>query len=211
LRQKAGGGSDGALNLLLWAGIVGMTMSGWRSNSAVWMQAAYSMATIAALVWVARSQGRRAKRMRREQVEEAAWYGRFAITEAQSASQLIAAALVNRTAPLAVGEIRDWQQRATTAAIGLSSLAIITDHSNPAVTQVMSNAKLLVDDLVVDLALLARSVEEGKQPDHELVARIVSRPVALLELTNLDDGRLRGIRIEPDDGDDALPINRWAS
>lgn len=211
LRPDTSDGSGFILYLLVWSPFIGLMMSGWKSDLAVWSQAAFASATVAGAVGIAVNQARRTRRMRREQYQEAAWYGRLAITQAQSESQLIAAALVNRTAPLAVSEIRDWQQRVATAAIGLSSLAIITDHSNPSVTQIMANTKLLVDDLVADLALLARFVEEGKQPDDDLVARIASRPAALLELSNLSDTPMRGIHIEPDNDDDALPINRWAS
>ncbi|MEJ0069479.1 MAG: hypothetical protein WDO24_12955 [Pseudomonadota bacterium] len=51
-----------------------------------------------------------------------------------------------------------------------------------------------MDDLVTDLASLSKIVQEGRKPDDELVSQIVGPHRALLELIDLYDARMRGIR-----------------
>lgn len=80
----------------------------------------------------------------------------------------------------------------------------------PAVTQVTSNAKVLMDDLVADLAALSKIVEEGGKLEDDLIGQIISPHRALLDLLDLYDARMRGIRVALDEGGDALPIKKWA-
>jgi len=147
--------------------------------------------------------------MRREYYEEAAWYVRFAIVQAQLESHIIADQLANRSTPISEGDVREWLQRARTSATSLNALSSRTDHIHPAVTQVLSNAKVLIDDLVDDLGRLMKRIGEGKQPDSLVIARIVEPHRALLDLAKLYDERMRGIRVALDEGGDALPIKVW--
>lgn len=194
-----------------WAAYVKVRESGWGSDAAAWMQAAGSIAAIAGAAWVAQSEARRARRIRRTHHEEAAWYVRFAVRQAQFESQIIAAELVNRATPINRSDVREWRQRAATSALNLSALITRTDQIHPAVTQVTSNAKVLVDDLVVDLAGLSRLIEEDQQPTDELIGQIVSPHRALLELLDSYDASMRGVILALDEGDDALSIDKFAS
>lgn len=194
-----------------WAAAANVAEAGWNSDAAAWVQAAGSIAAIAGAAWLAQTEARRIRRMRREHNEEAAWSVRFAIRHAQIESQIIAAELVNRTTPVPEFDIREWRQRATTSAVSLNSLAGRTDHVHPSVTQAISNAKVLVDDLLGDLGELAVVVREGGQPSDDLKSRIVAPYQALLELLDIYDARMRGVRLALDDGNDALPIHLWAA
>ncbi|BCG72121.1 hypothetical protein MesoLj113a_32790 [Mesorhizobium sp. 113-1-2] len=193
-----------------WATYFSVAHSGWGSEAAAWVQAAGSIAAIVGATWLAQSEGRRARRNRREQNEEAAWYVRFAIVQAQFDSHTIAADLVNRTTPVEGSDIRDWRQRATVSALGLGAFVDRTDHIHPSVTHVISNAKVLVDDLVDDLRRLGALVEDGRKPDDELIGQIVAPHRALLEIIDLYDARMRGVREVLDEGGDALPIQKWS-
>lgn len=203
--------ASGLVGVTGWAAYANIVKSGWSSDAAAWVQAAGSIAAIAGAAWLAQSGARRARRLRREQNEEAAWYVLFAIKQAQFESQIIAAELVNRTTPIDKDDMRGWRQRATTSAVGLTALADRTDHIHPAVTQVTSNAKVLMDDLVADLAVMGRLIEQGREPDEEMISRIVAPHRALLELINLYDSRMQGVTLALEDGDDALPIRNWAA
>ncbi|WP_071072976.1 hypothetical protein [Mesorhizobium sp. LCM 4577] len=193
-----------------WAAYANAAISGWDSNAAAWVQAAGSIAAIAGAAWLAQSESRRARRLRREQNEEAAWYVRFAVVQAQLESHIIADGLVNRSVPIETSDVREWRQRATTCAVGLNALADRTDHIHPAVTHVISNAKVLVDDLVSDLVRLSELVKDGKKPDGELVGLIVGPHRALQDLVALYDERMHGVHLALDEGGDALPIRTWS-
>lgn len=145
-----------------WAAYANVAKSGWGSDAAAWAQASGSIAAIIGAAWLAQSESRNARRLHRERNEEAAWYVWFAIRQAQVGAHIVAHELVNRTAPVEKSDVREWRQRATTSAIGLSALVGRTDYIHPAVTQVTSNAKVLMDDLVTDLASLSTAVEEGR-------------------------------------------------
>lgn len=67
-----------------------------------------------------------------------------------------------------------------------------------------------MDDLVTDLAEAGAAVRDGGQPSDELKGRIVGPHRALLELLDLYDARMRGVRAVLDEEDDALPIRSWA-
>ncbi|TGU89257.1 hypothetical protein EN794_046040 [Mesorhizobium sp. M00.F.Ca.ET.151.01.1.1] len=194
-----------------WAAYANAVKSGWGSDAAAWVQVAGSIAAIAGAAWLAQGESRRARRLRREQNEEAAWYVRFSIVQAQFESQIIAAALVSRTSAVERRDVREWRQRATVCAVGLNALADKTDHIHPAVTHVISNAKVLMDDMVSDLVRLGRLVEDGQKPDAELVGHIVEPHRALSELVNQYDARMRGVRLALDEGGNALPIQTWSA
>lgn len=193
-----------------WAAGVNVLQSGWNSDVAAWVQAAGSIAAIAGATWIAQSEARRARRVRREQNEEAAWHVRFAIKQAQFESHIIAAELVNRTTPIEESDVREWRQRAATSAIELNALVGRIDHVHPAVIHFVSNAKVLVDELVGDLEYLGRLLDKNKQPERIIITRIVAPHRALLELITHYDARMRGIKLALDEGDDALPIKTWA-
>jgi len=203
-----------ALALVLatgWAACANVVKSGWGADAAAWTQAAGSIAAIVGAAWLAQSESRRARRLHRERREEAAWYVRFAIRLAQFESHIVAHELVNRTTPVQKSDVREWRQRATTSAIGLNALVDRTDYIHPAVTQVTSNAKVLMDDLVTDLASLSSAVEEGRKLEDDLIGQIVAPHRALLDLIDLYDARMRGIKAALDEGDDALPIKEWSA
>ena len=197
------------LAITSWAAIANVIDSGWSSDAAAWVQAAGSIAAIGGAAWLTRSEARRARKVRRAQSEEATWYVRFAIQNAQFESQIIAAELVNRTTPVDKSDVREWRQRAVTCATGLNALASRTDHIHPAVTHVTSNAKVLMDDLIIDIEMPRVLIEEENEPDEDIINRIVSPHRALLELLDLYDARMRGIRQALDKGGDTLPINDW--
>lgn len=192
-----------------WAAYMNVAKSGWGSDAAAWMQAAGSIAAIAGAGWLAQSEARRARKLRRASHEEAAWYVRFAIRQAQFESHIIASELVNRTTPIGKTDVREWRQRASTSALGLTAQIDRIDHIHPAVTQVTSNAKVLVDDLVDDLTALSKLIEEQKQPNEELIGQIVAPHHALSELLDAYDDRMRGVMIALDEGGDVLPIANW--
>lgn len=193
-----------------WAAIANVIRSGWNSDAAAWIQAAGSIAAIAGSTWIAQSEARRARRVRREQNEEAAWYVRFAIKQAQFESQIIAAELLNRNTPVETNDVREWRQRATTSIINLNAFLERTDHVHPSVTHALSNAKVLMDYLIEDLAILNQKIDHHKQPDRDLIGRIAAPHKALLEIIDLYDNRMRGVRKILDDENDTLPIKSWA-
>ncbi|MEH3116636.1 MAG: hypothetical protein PGN25_03245 [Methylorubrum populi] len=106
-------------------------------------------------------------------------------------------------------DIRDWRQRAMTSALSLEALGSKIEHIHPAVTQVISNAKILIDDLVTDLKSAAVALDSGDQPDDDLKGHLVGPHRALLDLLELYDARMRGVRAVLDDENDALPIRSW--
>jgi hypothetical protein len=189
-----------------WAAYANVIKSGWGSDAAAWMQAAGSISAIVGAAWLANSEARRARRLRRERNEEAAWYVRFTIVQAQFDSQIVASELVNRSKSIDKADVREWRQRAITSATALSVLVNRTDHIHPAVTHVTANAKVLMDGLVADLEELSKDVENDRKPDDALVGQIVAPHRALLELIELYDARMRGITLALDKGRDALPI-----
>lgn len=193
-----------------WGAGINVLRSGWNSDAAAWVQAAGSIAAIVGATWIAQSETRRLRRARREHNEEAAWHVRFAIKQAQYDSHIIAAELVNRTSPIDEVDVREWRQRAVTSSIELNAFVSRIDHVHPAVTHVVSNAKVLIDELVNDLAYLNRILQEHKQPELVLINRIVAPHRALHELIELYDARMRGVKLALDEGDDALPIKTWA-
>lgn len=195
----------------VWAAGASIVTYGWKSDAAAWVQAAGSIAAIVGATWLAQTEARRVRRVRREQNEEAAWYVRFAIVQAQLESHIIASEIVNRTKPIDEDDVLGWRQQAATSATSLTALSTRTDHIHPAVTQVLSNAKVLVDCLVGDLAQLAKLVAKGRKPKHELIGRIVAPHRALIELIDLYDARMRGVRAALDESSDALPVTVWAS
>ncbi|WP_344855187.1 hypothetical protein [Aminobacter aminovorans] len=194
-----------------WAAYVSVLRSGWTSEAAAWVQAAGSIAAIAGATWVAQTEVRRARRVRRELNEEAAWHVRFSLAQAQFESQIIAAELVNRSEPLDEEKLRVWKQRAMTCTVAFSAFISRPDQIHPAVTHMLANAKVLVDSLTSDVDSLAASVKAGSDPDRDLEGRIVGIHLALLELLSLFDARMRGVRIALDQGDDGLPTRSFAA
>lgn len=183
--------------------------SGWSADAAAWVQAAGAIAAIAGATWVAQTEVRRLRRARRELNEEAAWHVRFALVQAQVESQIVAAELLNRDKPITNSNLREWKQRATVSAVALTAFLTRTDPIHPAVTHVLSNAKVLIDGLVDDIEILERNVRAGTEPDAGLVEDIVSPHWSLLELVKLFDARMRGVRIALDEGADGLPMRNW--
>lgn len=176
------------------AAILNYNKSGWSSDVAAWAQAGGSILAIAGAAWLASHEARRARRARLRDGEEAAGYVRFAIVQAQFDSQIVANELVNRDQPVDVGDIRCWRQRVRTSATSLTALVARTDHLRPAVTQVTANAKVLIDDMLDDLAELRKAVAESKPTQHDLVADIASTHRALKELVELYDERMQSVR-----------------
>jgi hypothetical protein len=169
--------------------------AGWGSDAAAWVQAPGTISAIVGAAWLARSEERRARRLRRERNEEAAWCVWF----------------VNRSTPIEKSDVRGWRQRAVTSAAALTALVNRTDHIHPAVTLMTSNAKVLVDYLVTDLENLGKSLESGGKPDDDLIKQIVTPHHSLLELIEQYDARMKGVRLALDKGRDTLPIKDWAA
>ncbi len=192
-----------------WATYDHVVTTGWTSEAAAWAQAAGSIAAIVGAAWIAQGEARRARRARRTLGEEAAWFARYAIVQAQFECQIIAAELVNSKSNLEKSNFRNWRQRGRTVAISLNTLVDKADYVHPSVVHVLANAKVLVDDLVDDLTLLDTALVDGEVKDSALVERLVAPHLALRELIELYDSRMRGVKLALDEGDDALPHGEW--
>lgn len=192
-----------------WAAYASVIETGWGANAAAWVQAAGTIAAIAGAAWVAQSEVRRARRVRREQNEEAAWHVRYTLVQAQFEAQIVAAELLNRDKPIEESDVREWKQRVMTSLVSLTAFIARTDHIHPSVTHVLSNAKVLIEDLVTDLGTLAELVRAGKAADKKLTGLIVSPHWALLTIVKNFDERMRLVRDALDEGNDGLPIRTW--
>lgn len=202
----------GALGLVVltgWAAYGNWVNSGWGPDAAAWIQASGSIAAIAGAAWLAQSEERRARRTRRLQNEEAAWFVRFALVQAQLEANIIAHELINRIGPVGLVDARSWRQRATTSAISLDTFISRTDHVHPSVVHVLANAKVLMDDMLEDIRLFNERVEAGHPPDQETMARLVEPHHSLQQLVEMFDSRMDGVRLALDEGGDALPLERW--
>ena len=192
----------------VWAAAVNVVTRGWSSDAAAWVQAAGSIAAIVGAAWMSRSELRRSRRWRREQNEEAAWHVRFAVRQAQLESQIVAYELVSAESPIGAGQVRDWRLRTRTAAVSLAAFLTRIDHVHPSVVQVLSNAKMLMDELLADLDDLGDKVRQESVLPDDLKDRIVGTHQALTELLDLYDTRMHDVRLTLDDAGDAFPI-RW--
>lgn len=195
--------------LTAWAAYRNVELSGWGSDAAAWIQATGSIAAIAGATWLAQTDSRRARRERRRQNVEAAWYARFVISQAQLESYIIASELVNRSSPVDSDDIRKWRSQTLTATMGLSALIARVDNIHPLVTQSIANAKMLMDELLLDLTTLSMELEQKREPSEPVIGRIVSPHRALLAVLDQFDSRMRGVELALDEGGDALPIDRW--
>lgn len=196
--------------LAAWAAWMNVSKSGWTGDAAGWVQAAGSIAAIAGAAWLSQGEARRARRVRREQGEELAWYVRFSIKQAQYETQIIAHELVHGETPISRGDVRDWLQRAATCAMNLGFLAGRTDFIHPAISHTIANAKVLVDYVIEDLRELQKSVELDQPIDNRLKNRIVGPHLSLAELVQVFDNRMAGVLEALDRGGDALPQDGWA-
>lgn len=179
--------------------------SGWGSDAAAWAQAAGSIIAIAGAAWVSRSETRRTRRWKREQGEEAAWGVRFVIAQAQFDAQIIAAELTNH--PFGNLEVRAWRQRSANASLALQTMLTRTDHIHAAVVLTACNAKILVDQLSLDLETLENSVVHDELASDQLVNSVLSAHLNLTTLINQFDTRIRGVREALDRGQDMLPLH----
>lgn len=196
--------------LAAWAAWINVSRSGWTADAAGWVQAAGSVAAIAGAAWLSQGEARRARRLRREEGEELAWYVRFSIKQAQYETQIIAHELVHGEAPISRSDVREWLQRADTCAVSLGFLAGRTDFIHPAISHAIANAKVLVDYVIQDLRELQTSVELGQPIDDKLKGRIVGPHISLTELVQVFDSRMGGVLEALDRGGDALPRDGWA-
>jgi hypothetical protein len=194
-----------------WAAYGNWAESGWGPDAAAWVQAAGSIAAIAGAAWLAQSEGRRARRTRRLQNEEAAWFVRFALVQAQLEAHIIANELINRVGPIGLTDVRSWRQRVATCCIGLDTFISRTDQIHPAVVHVLSNAKVLMDDMLEDIRSFSTRIEAGQAPDKETIGRLVEPHHSLQQLIELFDSRMAGVRLALDEGGDILPVRRWQS
>lgn len=202
----------GALVLMAltsWAAYRNWMSSGWGPDAAAWVQAAGSIAAIAGAAWLAQSEDGRARRSRRLQNEEAAWFVRFALVQAQLEANIIAHELINRIGPVGLNDVRSWRQRATTSAISLDAFIGRTDHIHPSVVHVLANAKVLIDDMLKDIQLLHALLEAGQPPDKQTTARLIEPHHSLQQLVEVFDSRMDGVRLAMNEGGDMLPIRRW--
>ncbi len=193
-----------------WGAFENVRKSGWSADAAAWIQAAGSIAAIAGAAWIAQSEIRRARQVRRRQQEETAWYVRFVVIQAQCESRTIAADLLKLKGAISLSDVREWRQRARTVSISLDALADRTDHIHPAVSHILSNAKVLIDDLIADLVLTGDLVSRKKPVPDDLQGRMIVPHHSLNEIIEIYDARMRGIRVAMDDGGDALPVGAWA-
>lgn len=196
--------------LAAWAAWINVSRSGWNADAAGWVQAAGSVAAIAGAAWLSQGETRRARRARREEGEELAWYVRFAIKQAQYETHIVAFELVHREGPISRSDVREWLQRVDTCAVSLGFLAGRTDYIHPAVSHAIANAKVLVDYLIEDLRELQKSVELEQPIDDKLKDRIVGPHISLTELVQVFDSRMAGVLEALDRGGDALPRDGWA-
>lgn len=166
-------GALGLVGLTGWAAYANWMNSGWGPDAAAWVQASGSIAAIAGAAWLAQSEERRSRKTRRLQNEEAAWFIRFALVQAQLEASIIAHELINRVGPVSLADARAWRQRALTGVIGLDTFISRPDHIHPSVVHVLANAKVLMDDMLEDLQLFSASIEAGQSPKKETIARLV--------------------------------------
>lgn len=194
-----------------YAAYVNVVAKGWNGDAAGWAQAAGSITAIAGAVWLARAESRQARRWRRAQGEEAAWAVRFVIAQAQFDAQIVAAELAKLGTPYRATllEIQSWSQRSANVSLALQTMLTRADYIHPAVIITICNAKILIDQLSVDLATLQQAVRKRGLPNGQLVGDIVSAHINLNTLLSQYDGRMRGVREALDQGRDMLPIGNY--
>jgi hypothetical protein len=184
---------------------------GWNADAAAWAQAAGSIIAIAGAAWLARSEARQARRWRREQGEEAAWGVRFILSQAQHDAQIIAAEITDENTLINDSKILSWRQRSANASLIIGTMLTRLDHIHPAVTVTMCNAKILVDQLSMDLSRMQEVVTSNKKIDEQLISDIVWVHINLNTLIEQYDSRFRSVRKALDLGGDMLPVKDWAN
>jgi hypothetical protein len=199
----------GLIAITVWAAYRNWQASGWGSDAAAWVQAAGSIAAIAGAAWLARGEDARARRMLRRHNEETAWFVRFILVQAQTEAHVIAHELVNRIGPFGDLDARSWQQRARTSALNLDAFVGSVEHVHPSVVHVISNAKVLADDLLTDVRELHLDLKADRWPSEDLVARIIEPHHALLQLIEVFDDRMCRVSDALDEGGDMLPHGSW--
>lgn len=129
------------------------------------------------------------------------------LAQAQIDTQIIAAELLSEDGDYDL--IRAWRQRAENGALALQALLGRADYVHPVVPMSASNAKVLLDYLVLDLVELEARVGEGALPSLALIGEIIDVHRNLQELLNQFDARMRGVRIALDEGRDMLPVRTF--
>lgn len=191
------------------AAVVSVVRHGWAADAAAWAQAAGAIVAIVGAAWLARGEARQARRWRREQGEEAAWGVRYALIQAQFDSQIIAAELTgDKKAPDAT-DVLSWQQRSANASLILQTMLTRVDHIHPLVVATMCNAKILIDQLSIDLLVVEKAIKKNRRLDERIVSGIVYAHINLAKLIEEYDVRMRGVVLALDEGDDMLPIDNW--
>jgi hypothetical protein len=189
----------------VWAAWANYLRAGWDSNSAAWVQAAGAILAILGAAWLARGERRQTRRWRREQGEEAAWSTRFVIAQAQYDAHITAFELTQADVVLNEINLRTWRQRGTNSALFIQTMLSKVDHIHPLVVGNLCNAKILVDDMISDLALLAGKEALDKPERDKIISSIVEVHINLQELIKQYDTRIEGVQEALDDGDDMLP------
>lgn len=187
-----------------------IAIKGWTADAAAWAQATGSIIAIAGAAWLARSEIRHTRRWRREQGEEAAWGVRFVLSQAQFDAQIIAFELTRADPPFDALDMRSWRQLAANASLALNAMLTRGDYIHATVILTTCNAKILIDQLCVDLEKMDGIMTRGKKPDDQLVSDIAYAHINLAKLIEQYDARVRGIRQALDRGGDMLPIEEWS-
>jgi hypothetical protein len=184
---------------------------GWSGDAAAWAQAGGSIVAIAGAAWIARSEARHARYVRRLQSEEAAWNVRFVLAQAQFDTQIVAAELAKPEMRPTAEDLRRWRQLAANSSLALTTMLQRADYVHSAIVLVTCNAKVLMDELARDIDRLGEKLAAGLTPSQDIVSDIVFTHINLATLLNVYDARVRGIRQALDEGGDMLPLRRWSA
>lgn len=190
-----------------YAAYVNVAAKGWNADAAAWAQAVGSIIAIVGAGWLARNESRQLRRENRRQGEEAAWAVRFVIAQAQFDAQIVAAELTQKDKSWDAGDIRSWQQRTRTSDLALGSLLARTDYVHPSVALTVSNAKVLVEQLQMDLEKLEALTTRGARISDSLIGDIVYAHINLSTLVKQYDACMRGVSEALDRGGDVLPMH----
>lgn len=202
------------LCLIVMAGIgaaKSFAEKGWGSDVSAWIQAVGSVLAILAAGWIAGAEKRNARSERRREGEDFAWAVRFVLVQAQLEAQIVAFE-ASRDFFGDKAQFRSWKLRVRHIVIGIDRLLSSSAYVlHPAVSLVLSNAKVLCEDLLVDIDKFERKFRESGKPDRVLIDLIVGANFDLAALVDSFDARMRGIETALDDGDGGLPRASYAT
>lgn len=191
------------------AAIISFLKEGLGPNTAAWVQAGGSIATVAGAVWIYRSEARLRRRERRAVGEEVAWGVRFALTNAQLEARTIAAELIDKDVLKQGSQRRHWLLRSENCQSVLKVFAERTDHLHPALNHVASNGRLILQQMDQDIATASDAIERGERPSIDITSDIARYEQHFARLILMLDERMRGVVAALDEGSDILPTSRF--